>query len=299
MTDDALVAELSQASHLPAEALARAVAAPETIAGPVLAALERASAGENLEVPQATLLFWGLHVLARARDTKAFAPLMRLLRHPEDFVLEVLGDDFVDTAPRVVASLFDGDADTLFATIMAPETDGIVRMELFGAAAFLTAEGRIDRERTHDLLVRFDAESGAEAGDPAWQGWEDAIGALGFSDLADRVRESRRSGRTPTDISYLSDFEKNLREAIAKPESRKRFERLRLGYLGDLATELAWTAEGASPSLPVERDGGADDAPPATYHNPYRDVGRNDPCPCGSGKKFKKCCYDKLTAASV
>jgi hypothetical protein len=24
--------------------------------------------------------------------------------------------------------------------------------------------------------------------------------------------------------------------------------------------------------------------------NPYRDVGRNDPCPCGSGKKFKKCC---------
>ncbi|MBL8968949.1 MAG: SEC-C domain-containing protein [Myxococcales bacterium] len=20
-------------------------------------------------------------------------------------------------------------------------------------------------------------------------------------------------------------------------------------------------------------------------------VGRNDPCPCGSGKKFKKCCW--------
>ncbi|MBU0769275.1 MAG: SEC-C domain-containing protein [Proteobacteria bacterium] len=20
---------------------------------------------------------------------------------------------------------------------------------------------------------------------------------------------------------------------------------------------------------------------------------RNDPCPCGSGKKYKKCCYDK------
>jgi SWIM/SEC-C metal-binding protein len=22
-------------------------------------------------------------------------------------------------------------------------------------------------------------------------------------------------------------------------------------------------------------------------------VGRNDPCPCGSGKKFKKCCMNK------
>lgn len=23
-------------------------------------------------------------------------------------------------------------------------------------------------------------------------------------------------------------------------------------------------------------------------------VGRNDPCPCGSGKKYKKCCEEKL-----
>jgi preprotein translocase subunit SecA len=29
-------------------------------------------------------------------------------------------------------------------------------------------------------------------------------------------------------------------------------------------------------------------APPAAS-NPYANVGRNDPCPCGSGKKFKKC----------
>lgn len=26
--------------------------------------------------------------------------------------------------------------------------------------------------------------------------------------------------------------------------------------------------------------------------NPFKGVGRNDPCPCGSGKKFKKCCLD-------
>ncbi|HSX12160.1 MAG TPA: SEC-C metal-binding domain-containing protein [Rhabdochlamydiaceae bacterium] len=23
-------------------------------------------------------------------------------------------------------------------------------------------------------------------------------------------------------------------------------------------------------------------------------VGRNDPCPCGSGKKFKKCCEERM-----
>ncbi|MDT8324176.1 MAG: SEC-C metal-binding domain-containing protein, partial [Bacteroidota bacterium] len=28
-------------------------------------------------------------------------------------------------------------------------------------------------------------------------------------------------------------------------------------------------------------------------------VGRNDPCPCGSGKKYKKCCLAKDAAAQA
>jgi uncharacterized protein YchJ len=31
-----------------------------------------------------------------------------------------------------------------------------------------------------------------------------------------------------------------------------------------------------------------------TIHNSYRGIGRNDPWLCGSGKKFKKCCLDKV-----
>jgi preprotein translocase subunit SecA len=29
---------------------------------------------------------------------------------------------------------------------------------------------------------------------------------------------------------------------------------------------------------------------PKTAYNARSGVGRNDPCPCGSGKKYKKCC---------
>jgi hypothetical protein len=32
----------------------------------------------------------------------------------------------------------------------------------------------------------------------------------------------------------------------------------------------------------------------STFKKQYTDVGRNDPCPCGSGKKFKKCCMPLL-----
>jgi preprotein translocase subunit SecA len=35
---------------------------------------------------------------------------------------------------------------------------------------------------------------------------------------------------------------------------------------------------------------GEDQAAPATVRREGQKVGRNDPCPCGSGKKYKKCC---------
>ena len=42
---------------------------------------------------------------------------------------------------------------------------------------------------------------------------------------------------------------------------------------------------------------GEDEAPLPPPVEPIRkdktDIGRNDPCPCGSGKKYKQCCMRK------
>jgi len=54
-------------------------------------------------------------------------------------------------------------------------------------------------------------------------------------------------------------------------------------------------SKGAADGLVSGEPGGGGDARPipvgasVAASNPYADVGRNDPCPCGSGKKFKKC----------
>lgn len=46
------------------------------------------------------------------------------------------------------------------------------------------------------------------------------------------------------------------------------------------------------PRLDLEnsRADGFGDFPTGTFTNPFKQIGRNDPCPCGSGMKFKKCC---------
>ena len=46
---------------------------------------------------------------------------------------------------------------------------------------------------------------------------------------------------------------------------------------------------------PAFRDRAAGRAPDLT--RPAPKIGRNDPCPCGSGKKYKNCCMRKSGAA--
>ena len=44
--------------------------------------------------------------------------------------------------------------------------------------------------------------------------------------------------------------------------------------------------------IPIVKKEGAVEVP--SIEDPKWKVGRNDPCPCGSGRKFKKCCINKL-----
>ncbi|MGE5802771.1 MAG: preprotein translocase subunit SecA [Gemmatimonadota bacterium] len=55
------------------------------------------------------------------------------------------------------------------------------------------------------------------------------------------------------------------------------------------ADGLVTDGEPPPPSVQRSSRGVGGVAEPAFAANPYAGVGRNDPCPCGSGKKFKKC----------
>jgi len=60
----------------------------------------------------------------------------------------------------------------------------------------------------------------------------------------------------------------------------KKFFEHSLPTFRQIAREIKIERERSSTSRPL---------PPSAYKN----VGRNDPCPCGSGKKYKKCCLGK------
>jgi len=274
----ALIEDLAAAIHLPAPALRKALEHPEAIAEATLPLLNAAAEGEDLDQGQANLVFWGLHLMASARDTRALAPLLGFLRQDGEFIDAVLGDAVTATLSRVLASLYDGQAEPLFRLILDSSLDDGIREAILAACTFLCLDGRIDRDALHRVLVRFDDAKASVEGDSGWTAWEEAIATLGFRDLAPRVETARRDGRIDPEHSDPDWFKETLREAERHPHDRERLPPELYGYLDDPVAALEWTREGYG----------------EPQRNPFKDVGRNDPCPCGSGQKFKKCCLGKV-----
>lgn len=262
--------------------------------GPVLRELiDRAADGAVLSDAEALLLIRGLYILGGARDPLAFKPLLRLLGLPNDALDALLGDTITESLPRIAAGAFDGDADALLRVIADLSIDEFVRHALLGAAAYLTWEGRIDREVFRAFLERFHRDRLAVAWDMAWIGWLEAIALLPFTELAPLVHEAFRNGWIDKTHLERADFDEDLTAATLAPADELRFQAAQLGYIEDVLVELEkfdWGNEPDPDWLPDEADSGEWRPTPVT--NPLRDVGRNDPCPCGSGKKAKKCCLN-------
>jgi hypothetical protein len=261
----------------------------------LLEILRNAAAGKPLGEPEEQLLFYGLHVLGAARNTDAFAPLLRLLRLPGDDLDYLLGDAITASLPKIAAGVFDGSAAALFATIGDVEIDPFARNALLGAATFLTWDGKIDPAEMRGFLERFDDErlAGDRAAEILWDTWYTAIALLGWRDMTPRVEAAFRDGRALEEIATIDFYLNDLARAEAEPEDPARFVEADLGYIEDVAEALEWVGSGGPHDDSVDSSPEPDAPayePIAPYINPFRHVGRNDPCPCGSGKKAKKCC---------
>src|SRR5262249_46052781 len=98
------------------------------------------------------------------------------------------------------------------------------------------------------------------------------------------------------DPHFILRSELDAVEASPRGETVQQM-RERYPPIDDVAAATAWWDRRAGDSnddrdeLHGEDDGWADEYVPVA--EPYRappKVGRNEPCPCGSGKKYKKCC---------
>lgn len=233
-------------------------------------------------------------LLGEWRDQSAYRPLTLLLRHDPDFLEALIGDGMTETSSRVIAGVFDGDLLPIFATIEDRAADSFIRAQMFDTLVMLVLDDPRHKTSVVDFLRKF-FDEGEDIPEEIWSSWAVAIAALGASDLKPLVARAYDDGRiTPMDSAF-DFFEAELQKTIETgvPTWFKKSRDTEL--ISDAAEELSrWHCFSKEHLIPKPKFQRTDDPfsrmsdMPFEHHAPQ--VGRNDPCPCGSGKKFKKCC---------
>jgi hypothetical protein len=251
-------------------------------------------------------LFFIFHLLGEWREKSAYWSLAVLLRLPPDVLDTILGEAITETTHRVMAAVFDGDPEPLYQIIRDPDADEYIRSKMCQVIAMPTRRGELPREATAAFLRDCFSQLEPKQDCYVWSGWVNAVAWLGLTELTPLARQAFQRGSIDPDWLTFKDFEQDLQHSIDHPEADPLYYDGGLTLFGDTITELSRWA-GFKPKTPRDETlgrgpldylGGLLDSLEARatpHHDPLRNVGRNDPCPCGSGKKFKKCCLNAET----
>jgi hypothetical protein len=301
--DDVIEAFGTANTVLPREAMQWALDNWTRAAPRFLELLARCADGTDRSQKTADTLFFIVHLLGEKSETAAFGELCRLLQ-AKDAARLVLGDAITTTLRRILISTYDGDVAALHAVIEAAEADEFVRDAAILTLAYLTRIGRIPEADTHAYLRHLLTAMQPQGPCYVWVGWTECAAALGFADFAPDVQQLFEHEFIEDFTMKYSDFEADLKLTLDDPERMAGLADKRLTPFTGAIEELSrW----ASFSEDRTRNESWRDEPrpaepqlewplPGSARNPLRSVGRNDPCPCGSGKKFKKCCLGKPEA---
>jgi hypothetical protein len=299
-----VIEELSVPGRLPVEAIRAAQANREAMVPAFLRTID-----DFLELKgpvDPTALFFIFHLLGEWREKSAYWSLAVLLRLPPDVLDTILGEAITETSHRVMAAVFDGDPDPLYQIIRDPDADEYIRAKMCQAIAMLTRRGELPREATAAFLRDCFSHLEPQQDCYVWSGWLDAAAWLGLTELKPLAQQVfARGSIDPTWLSF-KDFEQGLQHSVDHPEAEPLYPGGGLTLFGETVAELSrWAGFKPKPprnealgwgSLdPLERLVDSLDSFGTPHRDPLRNVGRNDPCPCGSGKKFKKCCLNAET----
>lgn len=306
MTFEEIIHSFAGSETVPADAIRTALAAPAAFVDKAIPLLERIAATKSTDEEDASLSVL-VHVLGEIGDRRAFLPLMQVLALPPDEIDGLLGDSITEALSSVVISLMGDDAATLEKALTDTRIDDFVRDALFVAWTRLVLTGEVPKEKAKAFLSDYPVRVGLDSSDFGWSSWVDSVTALGFAETQDLAREHLVKKDSITSILdapnvTFEDFERQLAETLIDPEGWKggpkyqpftgTIEELSgwYGYSEQYRKDRARIDAMADENDTMAEEHGSIFDMPYTASNPYKDVGRNDPCPCGSGKKFKKCC---------
>jgi len=268
----------------------------------LLAVIDQKLKVPTQEVRDAQFLY-AIHLCGEMRCEAAFSRYLVLCRLPNVVLDFVLGDILTEYLREMLARTCAGRTEELQALIEDPAVNEYARSAALDALISLFLDGKMTREWLSDYCISLLRDKLEKSPSYVW----DAVSILSADIHADGaiplIEQAFARGLADSSFEDMEGIQKIY--GMPLDESLEKLEKFRFplnssenamaffvqqwGEKGDnqkddcseeLLSILKWTRE----MLPPARG---------------TTTGRNDPCPCGSGLKYKKCCLGKSTAETM
>jgi hypothetical protein len=237
--------------------------------------------------------FYAMFLLAQFRETRAYPLLVRIALLPSGLVDSFFGDCITESLGKVLASVCDGDLKGIQSIVENAEADEWARAAALESLVTLVAAGVKSREEILSYFAELYHGKLTDKNEIVWSELVSYSADLHATELIAEIEKAYEEGLVDPQFVGLDDvqgdFAKGLdwaMDRLAKNPHRK--------LVDDTVKEMGWWASFNEEERRKERAREALNPPrvdaPTGIKRAAPKIGRNDPCPCGSGRKYKKCC---------
>lgn len=277
--DEVLLQLSKETGEFPTEAVVAADSYQEELTPAVLKAIKDGiSQGLNASDDLAAFFAVAVYLVAKWREKKAYPLIVSWFSMPEEGPFDIGGDIILETGPRILASVFDGDPSAIKKLIEKAGADEYGRGGGLEALAILV----MWNEWPHDAFVEYAKELIGGKIEPqavmVWNTLGSIVASGAYPELVDPFLAIY--DKVDVDPQYVGRAE--VEAGRTQTSDSFQISSLRIS---DVVAEMAWAFEGNEEE---EDEEFSEVVAPVVRQEPK--IGRNDKCPCGSGKKYKKCC---------
>jgi len=278
-----------ESKKFPREALEIIIANKEEAIPYLRNAVEKAMEEKyNLE-EQYQLHFYALYLLGEFQDREFFPKLMEFASLPEDELDYLIGDAITEGLKDILYNTYDGNTELLKNTASKSCVNEYVRSGLLDVMGQLYLDGSLD-EKDWKTYIKQGVYSGEEYS-YFYNGLADVICQCHFFDMLPEIRymldnclmDEMVLGKYDSCVDYIFRYREIDNVFCTSP----------IDTIGRLE-HWAMFQDESEKAADVNRIRDIDKfLKKETKRKSSHKVGRNDPCPCGSGKKYKFCCLNK------
>jgi len=263
--------------RFPREAVEEAITARDQIFPELLNVIEYTKQNVNELAQQGDYMahIYAMYLLAQFREQRAYPVIIDLFSGPDDVTVDMTGDMVTEALDRILASVSHGDTSLMERLVEDEEVNEYVRAAAMDGMVVSVACGQKPREEVmayYQSLFR-----GKFRREPsfAWASLVSSSTDLYPEEVYDDIKQAFNDHLVDeifVDFPWVEETLERGQEGVLQElrEDKKH------SLIENTIDEMQWWACFNTPEPVAVRSG--------------RKIGRNERCPCGSGKKYKKCC---------